>query len=127
MIDMGFLYQFNLRLHHYYSLFSTFKKNVFKKLAGLWLVGEVVNHLCFMDLTQPRVARPSNVGFVIHFVCAVNHHKLLTHFVFMLNKALSKSDAPVTSHSHAPYRLFPGLFFFFYKKRTPEHGAQAAL
>ena len=34
--DMDFLYQFNLRLHHFW---------VFQKLAGLWLVDEVVNHV----------------------------------------------------------------------------------
>ena len=67
IIDVNFLYQFNLRLHHYYGLFSTFEKNVFQnfqKLAGLWLVGEEINHLYFMDLRRPRVARRSNVGLV---------------------------------------------------------------
>ena len=63
----GFLYQFNQRLHHHYSLFSRFQKvfQIFKNLAGLWLVGEVVNHLCFMDLRRSRVARRSNVGLVL--------------------------------------------------------------
>ena len=39
---MDFLYQFNLRLHHFWKKCL---KNVFQKLAGLWLVGEVVNHV----------------------------------------------------------------------------------
>ena len=44
--DMDFLHQFNLRLHHIWGCFSMLKKkNMFLKLAGLWLVGEVVNHV----------------------------------------------------------------------------------
>ena len=59
-----FLYQFNLKLHHFSQFIFNAKKMVFKihKLEGLWLVGKVVNHLWFMDLRQPRVARLSNVG-----------------------------------------------------------------
>ena len=41
---MDFQYQFNLRLHHFWGGFLMLK-NVFQKLAGLWLVGEVVNHV----------------------------------------------------------------------------------
>ena len=45
--DVDFLYQFNLSLHHFWGVFffNVEKKNVFQKLAGLWLVGEVVNHV----------------------------------------------------------------------------------
>ena len=45
--DMDFLYQFNLRLHHFWGFFFSMlrKKLFFQKLAGLWLVGEVVNHV----------------------------------------------------------------------------------
>ena len=51
IIDMDFLYQFNLRLIA--PLFSFFSWNVwkkkvfqdFQKLAGLWLVGEMDNHV----------------------------------------------------------------------------------
>ena len=44
--DMDFLYQFNLSLHHFWGLFfSMLKKKIFQKLAGLWLVGKVVNHV----------------------------------------------------------------------------------
>ena len=42
-------------------------KNMFFKFVGFvihWLLGEVVNHLCFMDLSQPRVAQRCNVGLV---------------------------------------------------------------
>ena len=42
--NMDFLYQFNLGLHHFWGFFPMLK-NVFQKLAGLWLVGEVVNHV----------------------------------------------------------------------------------
>ena len=45
IIDVDFLYQFNLRLHHFSVVFFNVKKKVFQKLAGLWLVGEVVNHV----------------------------------------------------------------------------------
>ena len=45
-------------------LFSMLK-NVFRNLAGLRLFGEVVNHVCFMDLRRPRVARRSNVGLIL--------------------------------------------------------------
>ena len=45
-IDMDFLYQFNLRLQQFWGVFFfNVKKNVFQKLAGLWLAGEVVNHV----------------------------------------------------------------------------------
>ena len=44
--------------------FFMLKKMFFTKSAGPWLVGEVVNHLCFMELWRPRVARCSNVGLV---------------------------------------------------------------
>ena len=44
--DMDFLYQFNLRLLHFWVFFFNIKEiNVFQKLAGLWLVAEVVNHV----------------------------------------------------------------------------------
>ena len=50
IIDMDFLYQFNLRLIA--SLFTVSihemfekKKKDFQKLAGLWLVGEMDNHV----------------------------------------------------------------------------------
>ena len=44
--DMDFLYQFNLRLHNFEGFFSNVeKKKKNQKLAGLWLVGEVVNHV----------------------------------------------------------------------------------
>ena len=44
--DMDFLYQFNLRLHHFWRIFfPMLKKKKNQKLAGLWLVGEVVNHV----------------------------------------------------------------------------------
>ena len=39
--DMDFLYQFNLKYITFEGFFML--KNVFQKLAGLWLVGEVVN------------------------------------------------------------------------------------
>ena len=43
---MDFLYQFNLRLHNFEGFFSNVeKKKKIQKLAGLWLVGEVVNHV----------------------------------------------------------------------------------
>ena len=42
--DMDFLYQFNLRLHHFWRFFSMLQF-FFQKLAHLWLVGEVVNHV----------------------------------------------------------------------------------
>ena len=46
-----------------------FKKNGFQKLAGLWLVGEIVNHVgIYLDLRTPRVSRHSNVGLVIDFL-----------------------------------------------------------
>ena len=44
--DMDFLYQFNLRLHQFWRVFfQCKKKKKIQKLAGLWLVGEVVNHV----------------------------------------------------------------------------------
>ena len=43
--DMDFLYQFNLRLHHFWRVFFSNVKKKNQKLAGLWLVGEVVNHV----------------------------------------------------------------------------------
>ena len=43
--DMDFLYQFNLRLHNFEGFFSNVEKKKIQKLAGLWLVGEVVNHV----------------------------------------------------------------------------------
>ena len=43
--DMDILYQFNLRLHHFWGVFFNVKKMFFQKLTGLWLVGEVVNHV----------------------------------------------------------------------------------
>ena len=50
IIDMDFLYQFNLRLIaplFTVSFHEMFEKKVFQdfqKLAGLWLVGEMDNH-----------------------------------------------------------------------------------
>ena len=67
---MGFLHQFKLRLHHYYSL----KLNVIQKFAGLWLVGYVVNHLCFMDLRRPRDCLAPSVGlFTILMIFEVSY------------------------------------------------------
>ena len=40
------------------------KRNVFQKLAGLWLLAKCLIMLGFMDLRWPRVARHSNVGLV---------------------------------------------------------------
>ena len=50
IIDNDFLHQFNVRLHHLWGVFLCFfqcqkKNNVFQKFAGMWLVGEVVNHV----------------------------------------------------------------------------------
>ena len=65
--DMDFLYQFNLRLRHFWRFFfPNVKKNnfFFQKLAGLWLVGEVVNHVGLYGSKVAEVARRSNVGLV---------------------------------------------------------------
>ena len=44
--DMDFLYQFNLRLHHFWDLFFfQCSKKCFSKVGSLWLAGEVVNHV----------------------------------------------------------------------------------
>ena len=49
IIDMDFLFQFNLRLIaplftvSFHEMFE--KKKDFQKLAGLWLVGEMDNHV----------------------------------------------------------------------------------
>ena len=48
--------------------FQCLKRHVFQKLSGVWLVGEVINHLCFMDLRRLRVARHSNVGLVNNLI-----------------------------------------------------------
>ena len=37
-------HQFNFRLHHF-SQFQRKKKKKFQKLAGLWLAGEMVDHI----------------------------------------------------------------------------------
>ena len=46
----------------FHSFFSMLKKKIIPKLTGLWLVGEVVNHVGIMDLRWPRVFRRSKVG-----------------------------------------------------------------
>ena len=38
-------HQFNLRLHHFRNFLPMFNKKNIQKLAGLWLAGEVVNHV----------------------------------------------------------------------------------
>ena len=51
IIDMDFLYQFNLRLIaplftvSFHEMFENFFFQDFQKLAGLWLVGEMDNHV----------------------------------------------------------------------------------
>ena len=54
--DMDFLYQFNLRLHNFEGFFSNVEKKKIQKLAGLWLVGEVVNHHDHVGLYGSKVA-----------------------------------------------------------------------
>ena len=73
LIDMDFLYPLNLRLHHFSQFFfNAYEKNGFQnfqKLAGLWLVGEIVNHVgIYLDLRPPRVSRHSNIRLVIDFL-----------------------------------------------------------
>ena len=73
--------------------FPMFKKNVFQKLAGLWLVGKVVNRyllimLDLMGLRWPRVARCSNVGHVdkgIHRYIMQYNHILFTPSILGLS------------------------------------------
>ena len=39
-------HQFNLKMQHFSQFpFNAWKKKDFQKLAGLWLAGEVVNHI----------------------------------------------------------------------------------
>ena len=71
IIDMDFLYQFNLGLiaplHSFFS-WNVWKKNVFKIFESWqvsdWLV-KWITMLRFMDLRWPRVFPRSNVGLVI--------------------------------------------------------------
>ena len=56
---MDFLYQFNLRLHHFPQFpFNVKKKNLNYKKSGLWLVGEVVtnNHHDHVGIYGSKVA-----------------------------------------------------------------------
>ena len=91
IIDMNFfLYQFNLGL--IVPLFTVSvhekkeKKNIFfykfRKLAGVWLLGEVVM-LRFMDLRWPRLFRRSSVGLATfltkYFVLPYSIDKALDH------------------------------------------------
>ena len=38
-------HQFNLRLHHFSQFRRKKKKKDFQKLAGLWLAGEIIDHI----------------------------------------------------------------------------------
>ena len=59
-------YQFNLRLHHFSQfLFNVKKKKDFQKLASLWLVGKVVNHVGIYGSKAAEVFRRSNVCLVL--------------------------------------------------------------
>ena len=67
----GFSISFQLKIPLFVSF--QYKKNGFQnfqQLAGLWLVGEVVSHLGFMDLRRPSVARRSNVSLVCCWHCS---------------------------------------------------------
>ena len=47
-LGMDFLYQFNLRLHHFSQFLFNIKQNEFQNfqmLAGMWFVGDVVIHV----------------------------------------------------------------------------------
>ena len=98
--DLDFLYQFNLRLHHFWGVFLMLKKrNIFQKLAGLWLVGEVVDHVGLYKSWWPRVARRSNVGLVIYrnllFYMYVNTHERIcpdTILVYITQQNRPKGD-----------------------------------
>ena len=69
IVDMDFLYQFNLGLiaplftvsfhERYENVFFNFQK-----LAGLWLVGEVDNHVAIYGSKVANCFRRSNVGLV---------------------------------------------------------------
>ena len=63
---MDLLYQFNLRLHHFWDLFffSMLKKNVFQKLAVCDYLAKSLIMLGFIDLKWRRVTQRSNVGLV---------------------------------------------------------------
>ena len=60
IIDVDFLHQFNLRLHDFPQFFYVIKNGFqnFQKLAGLWLVGEVVisNHHDRVGIYGSKVA-----------------------------------------------------------------------
>ena len=72
IIDMDFLYQFNLRLVaplftvSFHEMFE--KKKVFQnfqKLAGLWLVGEMDNHVgIYGSKVAEGFLRRSSVGLI---------------------------------------------------------------
>ena len=67
IIDTDFLYQFNLRLHHFSRVFFSMpvKKKFFKSWQVCDWLAKWLIMLGFMDLRWPRVARRSNVSLVI--------------------------------------------------------------
>ena len=62
---MVFLYQFNLRLHHFSFFFNVKNIFFFKSLQVCDWLAKCLIMLGFMDLRRPRVVRHSNVGLVL--------------------------------------------------------------
>ena len=65
-IDIGFLYQFNLRLHQFSFYFNVKEKTFFKSWQVCDWLAKWLIMFGFMDLRRPRVVRRSNVGLVTH-------------------------------------------------------------
>ena len=67
-----------------------FKKNVFQKLAGLWLVGEVVNHVGLYGSKVAEGCQHSNVGLVYYILYSMDE-KLFQNFYLQDKKDRKES------------------------------------
>ena len=85
------------------------KKKKNQKLAGLWLTGEVVNHVgIYLDLRRPRVYRRSNIRtYKRKYWLYLSLPIYWSTGVFFASKYLSKTDKlcekfnPVACFTHA--------------------------
>ena len=82
-------------------VFYSMLKKCSQRLAGLWLVGKVVNHVGFMNMRWSRVAWRSNVGLVL--LC--KNVEFQFYYYFLLSNSICvpfPTDAILTTLNHFP-------------------------
>ena len=103
IIDLNFLYQFNLRLHHFWFVFLFCFFNVknlfFKRMQVCDKLAKWLIMLGFMDLRWPRVARRSNAALVLFYLGRKMFTQCSKMFSFQVKSNIQNNI--LTLHMHA--------------------------